>query len=243
MSLTRNGFQGFVNTYIPPAVVGQAASMNPRAAVLAGTGALRADPTNPPIVGFFARAINGLATKVVSPGAGILGFVMNELQTVIVNFLGQDRLEVQAGFPVTLYSHGDFWCTVIGATPASIGLPVYALAGTGAPTLDDDSDANPDTGFIVASAPGATATATGNTVVAANTGIMTVPGVVTGTLESGQVVSGTGVPSNVFIMAQLTGAAGAGGGATYLLNYAGPAITAFSLSATSGQLVKISRTY
>src|SRR5262245_58388134 len=104
MTVERNGFQTFVNTNIPLANQGMAASMNPRATVLAGNGALKADPTNPPTVGYFARAkSDGYATAIVSPGAGILGFVMNELQTAITAFLGQSRLQVQAGFPITLF--------------------------------------------------------------------------------------------------------------------------------------------
>jgi len=242
MSLFRNGFQTFVNTYMPPAVVGQFASMNPRAVVLAGQGALRADPTNPPRVGYFARALDGLASAIVSPGDGVLGFVANELQTIITDFLGQSRLVVQAGFPVTLFSHGDFWTEVAGATAASIGLPVFAVAGTGEPTVDDNSNANPDTGYIVASAPGGSASSSGNASIAANTGVLTVAATVTGTIESGQVISGTGVPANVFILSQLTGTTGGAG--TYQTNYAGPAVATFTnFTATSGQLVKISRTF
>lgn len=245
MSLTRNGFQGFVNTNSPPGVVGQMASMNPRATVLAGSGALKADSVTPVIVGYFARA--DLATSKATgnlDGDGVIGFVANELQTIITTFLGQDRLSVQAGFPVTLFSHGDFWTNVVGATPATVGDPVYGVLATGQPTTDSASAANPDTGFIIASAPGATATANGNSVIAAGTGVLSVPGAVTGTLEAGQVISGTGVPANVFILSQISGTAGAGGGATYQTNYQGAAVPAFTnLSATSGQLVKISRTF
>lgn len=243
MSLTRNGFQTFVNTNSPPGVVGQMASMNPRATVLAGAGALKADSVGPVIVGYFARATAaGLATGTVSPGAGVIGFVANELQTIITDFLGQSRLAVQAGFPVTLFSHGDFWTTVVGATAATVGDPVFAVAATGQPTLDDDSGANPDTGFIQASAPGATASSNGNASIAAGTGVLTVAATVTGTFESGQVISGTGVPADVFILSQISGTAGGAG--TYQTNYQGAAVSTFTnLTASSGQLVKISRTF
>jgi hypothetical protein len=41
MSLNRNGFQTRVNRQVPPAVIGQYASMNPRASALAGAGQFR----------------------------------------------------------------------------------------------------------------------------------------------------------------------------------------------------------
>lgn len=241
MSRTRNGFQTFVNTNSPPGVVGQMASMNPRATVLAGAGALKADSVVAVTVGYFARATAaGLATGLIT-GAGVIGFVANELQTVITDFLGQSRLTVQAGFPVTLFSHGDFWANVVGATAATLGQPVFALAATGQPTLDDASGANPDTGFIQASAPGGVASSTGSASIAAGTGVLTVLTNATGVFESGQVISGTGVPANVVILSVITGTGGVG---TYQTNYAGAAVPGFTdLTATSGQLVKISRTY
>lgn len=245
MSLQRTGFQNWINTYLPPAVVGMFSSMNPRATVLAGTGALKAAAApNQPIVGHFAMVLGDTATADCS-GTGLVGFVANELQTVITDFLGQSRLSVQAGFPITLFSHGDFWAVVTGATQASLGAAVFALEADGTPTVDDASGANPATGFIVGSLPGKTATATGNSTISAS-GVLTVPGVVTGTLEAGQNVSSSGgatVVPNVFILNQLTGTAGAGAGATYQTTYAGPAIGNFTLGASSGQLVKISRTY
>ncbi len=242
MSLSRNGFQTFVNTNSPVGGAGQMASMNPRATVIAGAGGLKADPTNPPTVGWFARAIGTLATAIVSPGAGVIGFLANEAQTLITAFLGQSRVTMEPGLPVTLFSHGDFWAEVVGATAATVGQPVFAVAGTGQPTLDDDSSANPDTGYIQASAPGATASSNGNASIAAGTGVLTVAATVTGTFESGQVISGTGVPANVFILSQITGSAGGAG--TYQTNYQGAAISTFTnLTATSGQRVKISRTF
>jgi hypothetical protein len=99
MSLTRNGFQSFVNTQNPPGNVGDFASMNPRAVVPAGPNALKAG--SGVTVGYFARAdlSTGLAEGVVSPGSGILGFVANELQTVITAFLGQSSHGRAGRFP------------------------------------------------------------------------------------------------------------------------------------------------
>src|SRR5690606_29368704 len=81
-------------------------------------------------------------------GAGILGFVANESQTIITDFLASYRETIQAGLPVTGYARGDFWAFVAGAAVA--GDPVYAVLATGQPTVDPAGSTNPDTGFIVA---------------------------------------------------------------------------------------------
>lgn len=237
MSLTRTGFQSFVNTGNPPGNIGDFASMNPRAAVVAGPGALKAGTGV--TVGYFARAnlTTGLAQGDVS-GSGILGFVANELQTVITTFLAGDRLVVQAGFDVTLYTHGDFW-TVVAGLPVTVGATIYAVAATGQPTTDDASAANPDTGFKAVTASPANTTAVTCTI-AADTGVMTT-GAVTGSIEVGMNVTGTGVPANLFVVSQLTGTAGAIG--TYQLNYQGPAVASATFTFSGGHLVKISRTY
>lgn len=238
MSLTRNGFQSFVNTNNPPGNIGDFASMNPRAVVPAGPNALKAGAGV--TVGYFAMANldTGLATGDCS-GSGILGFVANELQTVITAFLGQDRLVVQAGFPVTLYSHGDFWTLVAGAV--TVGAAIYATAATGEPTVT--SSGNVATGFIAVTAAPANVTAATSTI-AANTGILTLGAAPSAAgIEVGDNVSGTGVPANVFIVAQLTGTVGGSNGATFQTNYQGPAVASTTLTFSTGRLVKISRTY
>lgn len=242
MSLTRNGFQSFVNTANPPGNVGDFATMNPRACVPVGPGALKAG--SGVTVGYFARAdlSTGLAEGVVSPGAGILGFVANELQTVITAFLGQNRMVVQAGFPVTLYSHGDFWAAVAGGA-VTVGATIYAVAATGEPTVDSASAANPDTGFIAVTAAPASPTAATSTI-AANTGVLTLGAAPSAaTIAVGDNVSGAGVPANVFILAQLTGTPGGSSGATFQTNYQGPAVASATLTFSHGRLVKISRTF
>lgn len=240
MSLNRNGFQTFVNTYMPPAVVGDFASMNPRAVALAGPGAFRADLAAPVVVGFFAWGKQSDGKAYGSEQAGsVLGFVANELQTVITDFLGQSRLVVQAGFPVTLYTHGDFWTNVAGG-PVAVGDAIFADAATGEPTIDDDSGNNPDTGYVAMTPSEASGTSSAASI-AAGTGVLTVGGSVTGTFEVGQNVSGVGIPANLFIKSQLTGAAGGAG--TYQLNTIGPAVGPVAITATQGQLLKISRTF
>lgn len=239
MSIYRNGFQTFVNNQPPPAVVGDFASMNPRAIALAGPGAFRADGTNSPIVGNFAwgSPVTSLAYSIETANS-VLGFVANELQTIITEFLGQSRLAVQSGFPVTLYTHGDFWAFVQGGAVA-VGDPIYADVTNGAPTVDDNSGANPDTGYVAATSLAADTTAV-NCSIAAGTGVLTV-GAVTGSVEIGANVTGTGVPANLFVKSQLTGAAGQAG--TYQLNTIGPAVASFTGTFTVGKLVKITRTF
>jgi hypothetical protein len=306
MSISRNGFQTFVNNQPPPAVCGDFASMNPRATVVAGPGGLLADTATPVVVGNFAWALNGVAYGVKTALAAI-GFVANELQTVITDYLGQSRLVVQGGFPVSLYSYGDFWAFVQGGAVA-VGATIYADRDTGAPTVFNGAFAgtanqtgssttmtvtaatagkleigdvligsgvdsgltivaqltgtpggvgtytvstntgfsstaittaaeNVDTGYKAATALAADTTATGCSL-AAGTGILTV-GSVTGSVQIGANVSGTGVPANLFIKAQLTGTAGQAG--TYQTNTIGPAVSSFTGTFTVGKLVKISK--
>lgn len=241
MSRTRNGFQTNVNTVNPPGNVGDFATMNPRACVPVGPGALKAGTGV--IVGYFARAdlTTGLAEGTVT-GAGILGFVANELQTLITTFLADSRLSVQGGTPVTLYSHGDFWA-LVGGGAVTVGAKIYAVAATGEPTVDDASAANPDTGYIAVTAAPANPTSATSTI-AAGTGILTMGGAPSAAIVvAGMNVSGAGVPANVNIVSQLTGAAGGAAAATFQTNYQGPAVASATFTYSQGRLVKISRTY
>lgn len=240
MSITRNGFQTAVNTVNPPGRVGDFATMNPRACVPVGPGALKAGAGV--IVGYFARAdlTTGLAQGSLS-GAGIVGFVADELQNLIVNFLADSRMSVQGGTPVTLYSHGDFWALVNGGAVA-VGAAIYGVLATGEPTVDS-TGGNINTGFIAASAAPANPTSATSTI-AATTGILTMGGAPSAAIvEPGMNVSGVGVPANVFILAQLTGAVGGAAGATFQTNYQGPAVASATFTYSQGRLVKITRTY
>lgn len=239
MSLTKNGFQNFVNTDIPPANRGDFASMNPRRVVLAGRGAFKVGVVAPVTIGNFAwfDALTGFAQGAVVAGAAI-GIVANELQTVITEFLGYYRTTVQAGFPITGYSAGDFWTTVNGGA----GVPgdiIYADATSGAPTLDDNVGANPDTGFVLADPNVVNAVTAATTTVAANTGVMTIATVASGVVEAGQNVTLAGLGANIFIQNQISGVAGGAG--TYQLNYQGIAVAAGVATMTQGALVKITR--
>lgn len=194
MSLSRSGFPTFVNNEMAPAVAGDFASMNPRAVALAGPGAFRAAdnalstpavPVAGPVIGNFAWGFNGLAygTKKVP---AVLGFVANELQTVITAFLGQFRTTVQGGFPITLFTHGDFFANVFSTTGAvAVGDEIYADQDTGAATTNS--------GVF-----------TGTAVQTAAAAIMSVTVVAAGVLRAGAILSGAGVDSGLTVVNQLT---------------------------------------
>lgn len=194
MSLSRSGFPTFVNDNMAPAVAGDFASMNPRATALAGAGAFRATDTTAstpavpvvgPIIGNFAWGFNGLAYGVKRAPA-VLGFVANELQTVITNFLGQSRLTVQAGFPITLFSHGDFWAFVASLSGAvAVGDEIYA-----------DQDSGAATTF--------SGVFTGTAVQTAAAAVMSVTAVAGGVLRAGAILSGAGVDAGLTVVGQLT---------------------------------------
>jgi hypothetical protein len=246
MSLNRNGFQQFVNRDPAPGVVGAFAGMNPRATVLGGAGQYKAAAApNQPIVGNFAwfDPATGLASKVLAANT-VLAFVANELQANIPfpppnADPNMHTLTTLEGFPVTGFTHGDFWAAVAGGAVAP-GATIYADATNGAPTVDDNAGANPDTGFKAMSAAAVDATAA-TCLIAAGTGVLTVGGAITGVVQVGANLSGTGVPANLFVVAQLSGTPGGAG--TYQVNYTGPAVPNFAATFSTGKLVKISRTY
>lgn len=208
MSLTRNGFQTRVNRNPPPAVTGSFAGMNPRATVLGGAGQFRSgngltylSAQNLAVVGSFAWFAGQFAGSQKPSGASVLGFVANELQTIIPFPSSSDatypnvvRLAVENGFPVTGFTHGDFW-TVPAAPVNSIVSPgdtVYARAYDGAPTNDSN-------GF----------SATG--VQTATTTNLTVSAVTKGALVPGMVIAGTGVDAGLTIVSQTSGTPGGAG--------------------------------
>lgn len=219
------GFQTRVNAQPAPAVAGDFAGTNPRTSVTAPPGGYTVAPDYPAAIGgaltkalFVGRFAwfnyaTGLAANYFQP-ASLLGFVHREDQTVIVDFLAEQRLSVQEGFPVTGMGQGDYWADFAPGGDAA-GLTVYA---------------DPVTGMATAAAAGQGVTLA-NTASVATTGIMTVT-VAGGTLAAGQVVQNAalGLPPGTFITAQLTGGAGSTG--TYQLNQA-PAVAVGSGTITA----------
>lgn len=195
MTLQRGDFQTFVNTHMAPGVVGAFASMNPRAVALAGPGAFVADSALPVIVGYFAWATpsDGKAYGAQKSNSQ-LGFVGNEGQTVITDFLGVSRLSIQAGFPVTLYTHGDFWAQVAGGA-VTVGAEIYADALTGQPTVSSTTFSG--TGSISDGSGGAGT-------------ILDVTVATSGSLRVGDVLVGSGITTGTKITAFGTGSGGVG---------------------------------
>lgn len=238
------GFQRVINQQPAVAVDGDFASNNPMASVLSPVEAgLVVAAAQLVTVGYFAWA--GVDGKVYSSaaaaGAGaVLGFVgrqANIPSVLITEFLGEARMTLIAGMPCTLFSAGDFWTTLKGADP---GDAIYAVATTGQPTLDDASAANPDTGYVAASAAAADAVTANTTTIAVTTGIMTVATMVSGTIVAGQKVTGTGVPVETYIERQIGGTPGGAG--TYQTNSRNrAAVTAFAATMTQGGRIKISK--
>lgn len=227
MTLNRNGFQTFVNRDPSPAVVGQFASQNPRATVLAGAGALRAASTldylgvvNSPVIGRAAWAQGLFATRQKPAGASTLGIVANELQTIIPFLaagapVNATRLSLEAGFPTTLYTHGDFWAQP--DTPVngivSPGDIVYARPADG--TLTNDAVAFSATGVQALF-------------------VMTISAVTKGALVPGMALSGTTLGS--VVVAQVTGTPGGAGTYTMSVSETVGSATVTSAAVNTGYL-------
>lgn len=225
-----SNFPSKVNVFQAPAVVGDFASQNPRASMLAGQGDLVA-PVGGLIVGNFAFVTKNVTNDTVSQAwaSGTeVGFLAREQQGLITTFLAGDSLVVPQGFMVTLYTEGDFYGLFQGgATP---GQNVYA----------DESDGS----LISAASAPAAASATGligsnNTVAGSITaGVLTITTAATaGSVMPGDTFTATGVPAvahngaSVTIGSQLTGTTGGIG--TYQLAAPDSAITVAAF--TNGQ--------
>lgn len=204
------GFQTQINNQPAPAKPGDFASANPRATKLAGPGALTADANGVTIARF---AWVDEATGVVSShGTGVPdGFVANELQASITQWLAENSTLIPAGMPVTLYKQGDFWATA--DTQAIPGQKVYAKYADG--SLSTGAAGSPPqaasvTGSIAAGSGVVTASIAPSTTPDGRAGVttMTVTAVTSGMLVPGGTLSGTGVTAGSKIVQQLSGTAG-----------------------------------
>lgn len=231
MTISRNGFQTFVNRQPPFGPIGAFASMNPRASALAGAGAFRStsaldylSAVANPVVGRFAWGQGLYASRQKPAGASVGGFVAYELQNNIP-FLAPGstdnpvQMAVQSGFPVTLFTHGDFWAlpeSPLGGAVA-VGDVVYARPYDG--SLSDDPTAFSATGVQTASST-----------------TLTVSAVTKGALVPGMVITGTGVDSGLTIVAQLTGTPGGAGTYTVSTNTGFASTTISSAAINTGFL-------
>ena len=107
------GFQTQVNAQQAPAVAGDFASSNPRAACVAPEGGFVAGAAGV-TVGRFAW-IQSDGKTVLNTGTGKPdGFVHREQQAFITEYLGEASNVVPVGQPVTLMRTGDYFVTATG---------------------------------------------------------------------------------------------------------------------------------
>jgi hypothetical protein len=123
------GFQTVVNQQQAPAVAGDFASANPRAAVLSPVDASFIAGTGGATVGLFGWSdANG---NVTNAGSGApTGFIHRDQQALITAWLGEESNVIPQGNTVTLFNQGDFWAKT--GTTATIGQKVFASNTTGA---------------------------------------------------------------------------------------------------------------
>lgn len=228
-------FQTSTQIYPAPAVEGAKASVAPVYPVTAGPGSLISGP-NGLTVGRFAwinwNATTGVGTAQMGVTGNTInwqtiqpdGFLANEGQALVTNFLGDSSLIVPAGLPVTLYDRGDFWARNF------LGNAVYG----------QKVFANLYTGSILAAAAGSFPTPVVGTnfvgTASFATNVMTVTAATSGTLAVGHLVSGAGIPPGTYIMSLGTGTGGTGtyNLTTYPGTIAAEAITTVAPAGTSG---------
>ncbi len=239
-----SGFQQVINRDPAPAVAGDFASNNPRTSVVPPISGSYVVGDASVRCGYFAWGANdgkvysslAAATTAGGPTLGYVARTPNIPAALITAFLGESIMTLQVGAPVTLQSSGDYYVDLAGADP---GEAIFALATTGAPSLVDDGTTEP-TGYTAASQAKVNAVSNAATTIAATTGIMTVAVVASGVIEAGQRVTGTGVPAQTYITAQLTGTAG-GAGTYQTTSYNRAAVAAFTATMVQGTLAKISK--
>lgn len=230
-----SGFQTQVAYQPAPAVEGDFASTNPRATVLAGPGGLIAGAAGL-IVGRFAWAtdyyVDGDGAPAVANNNGsgsVTGFVGRAgQQALIENYLQESSLTIPGGFPVTLYSEGDFWVLNTGATAATPGMKAYANFADGKATFAATGAAS--SASVTASIAASTFSVTGS--IAGN--VLTVTAVGSGTVVPGGTISGTGVASGTKVVAQLSGTTGGVG--TYAVDIPDQDVASTTISGTYGTM-------
>ncbi len=230
--MTTNGVQKTVTTQPAPFIAGDYVSMNPHYSWDAGPGGLVAGPSGV-TVGLFAWLNftgvdgDGSPAYVNNYGAGVpQGLVRRAQQGLNTTFLANASMFIPAGFATSIMTAGDFAVVNNGSGTAYPGQKCYAnlsngqasFAATGSPTT-----ASCTSSTITA---GTAATFTGS--IQGN--VLTTTGTVTNTIYPGAVLTGTGVPTGVTIISQLTGTTGGAG--TYACNVSEMSIASEALTAT-----------
>lgn len=150
-------FQTVVNKQQAPAVGGDFASVNPYSTMTAGEGAIIVGDGGVSIGKFAFVDKNGIATQTKPQDYRRLGFVANEQQASIVEYLAEYGLTIQKGQQVTLYTQGDFYASFEDGAVASAR--IYIENSTGKIIADGGQSFNPNnhtaTDFYVISNAGA----------------------------------------------------------------------------------------
>ena len=226
-------FQQTVYSRQAPAVAGDFASDNPREFYPAGPGGLVAGASGV-TVGNFAWLSSSYIdwdsgpTVVNNFGSGIpVGIVHRNQVGLITTYLGEASLSVPVGNNVSILSGGDIWLKNSAASGEVLpGYKAYANLTTGAVTFALTGTANVAASATTASiAAGTAATFTGSI-----SGNVLTAGTVTNTIYPGAIVSGTGVATGTYIVAQLTGTTGAAG--TYAVNIPEQTVASTAITVT-----------
>lgn len=211
-------FQSSVNTQPAIGVVGDFATTNPRATVLAGAGGLVAGPSGC-VVGLFAwtnfpdDADGAPAVANNFGGGAVAGFMGRAgLPALITAYLAEAGLTVPAGMPLTLYSAGDFFVKNNGSGQCQAGMFCWANNLNGQAVFSASNTTAPVTASISASIASATASFTGSV----TDDVLTVSSVQSGVLNVGALMgTAGGVTAGSQIVALGSGTGGTG---TYILN-------------------------
>jgi hypothetical protein len=241
------GLQSQVNVQPAPAVAGDFCSNNPRFTFDAGPGGLVAAAAGL-TVGRFCWLYNpndpdGGPTQASNLGPGMLssgttglssgtvgGFVGRNQQGLNTTYLSDAAMTIPSGFPVTVYTGGDFWVKNDGTSFAQIGQKAYANFADGRCTFAASGSPNLGvtiTGSISAQTTTFTGSITGD--------VLTVTALTTGTLYPGAILTGgTGIVTGTQVISQVSGTTGGVG--TYLVNYPEQMVASAALTGTYGLL-------
>lgn len=124
------GFQTQVNLQQAPAVAGNFASANPRAAVVSLEGAFVAGAAGVTVAAFGWVQSDGVTVLSSAASGKPDGFVHREQQALITTYLAEAGNQVPQGFPVTLMRTGDYWFKANNVTAVK-GQKVFAKLADG----------------------------------------------------------------------------------------------------------------
>ncbi len=221
------GFQQTVNTNQAPAVRGDFASSNPRVTALQPGGGAFVSGASVFVDRFVWTEADGRTLNCAGSGAPT-GYVSRRQQGLITTYLDQVTLQLQAGFPVSPFTEGEFWALNTGSNPVIKGMKAFANYASGVITFL--AAGSTVTG---ASVTGAIVPATGSFTGSIAENVLTITAVGSGVVVNGGILSGTGVVTGTQVTSQLSGTAGGVG--TYSVNYT-QTVASTTISETYGTL-------